>query len=138
MRDKSLTSLVVVVFILLAFGGADAAEKVIYSFNGVDGANPYNGVILKGGNLYGVTYAGGVYGNGTVFELTPSGNAWTETVLYNFTGGSDGALPFADLTFDGAGNLYGTTLYGGTEGAYGAGAVFELGQSKQGWGGKIL
>jgi uncharacterized repeat protein (TIGR03803 family) len=189
MRDKSLTSLVVVAFILLAFGSADAAEKVIYSFNGVDGANPYNGVILKGGNLYGVTYDGGAYGNGTVFELTPSGGVWTETVLYSFTGGSDGALPFADLTFDDAGNFYGTTLYGGTygggvvfeltpsqsgwseavlhsfrtgpnlssagpsrvtfkggklygtirsEGAYGAGAVFELGQSKQGWSGKIL
>jgi hypothetical protein len=57
MRAKILTSLVVVAFILLAFGSADAAENVIYYFNGVDGANPYNGVIFKGGNLYGVTYA---------------------------------------------------------------------------------
>jgi uncharacterized repeat protein (TIGR03803 family) len=189
MRAKSLTSLVVVAFILLAFGSADAAENVIYYFNGVDGAFPYNGVIFKGGNLYGVTYAGGVYGYGTVFELTPNGSAWTETVLYSFTGGSDGAFPFADLTFDAAGNLYGTTLNGGTygggvvfeltpaqsgwtetvlrsfrtrphsssaypsrltykgrklygtitaEGAYGAGAVFELVQSKQGWSGKTL
>ena len=61
MRAKGLTSLVVVAFVLLAFGSADAAENVIYYFNGVDGAYPYNGVTFKGGNLYGVTYAGGVY-----------------------------------------------------------------------------
>src|ERR1700693_112834 len=116
MCARNLASLVVIAFILLAFGNADAAERVVFSFNYADGANPYNGVILRGGNLYGVTYAGGAYGNGIVFELTPNGSAWTETVLYSFTGGSDGAFPYADLTFDDAGNLYGTTLYGGTYG----------------------
>ena len=134
MRAKILTSLVIA-FILLAFGSADAAENVIHYFNGVDGALPYNGVIFKGGNLYGVTYAGGLYGNGTVFELTPNGSAWTETVLYSFTGGSDGAFPFVGLTFDNAGNLYGTTLYGGT---YGGGVVFQLTPSQSGWTETVL
>ena len=138
MRGKSLARLVVAAFTLFGFGSVRAAvvENVIYYFNGQDGANPYNGVILKGGNLYGVTYDGGLYGNGTVFELAPNGTAWTETVLYNFTGGADGSLPFADLTLDGGGNFYGTTLYGGT---YGGGVVFELSPTSQGgWAETVL
>jgi uncharacterized repeat protein (TIGR03803 family) len=138
MRGKSLARLMVAALTLFGFGSIRAAvvENVIYYFNGQDGANPYNGVILKGGNLYGVTYGGGLYGSGTVFELAPNGTAWTETVLYNFTGGADGSLPFADLTFDNAGNFYGTTLYGGT---HGGGVVFELSPTSQGgWAETVL
>jgi len=63
---------------------------------------------------------GGSYSNGTVFELDKTGK---ETVLYSFAGGTDGASPFGSLVRDSAGNLYGTTYYGG---ASGMGAVFEL------------
>jgi len=63
-----------------------------------------------------------------VFELTPTSGGWKETVLYSFLGGVDGAYPTSSLAMDGAGNLYGTTLYGGTGGCVvtGCGTVFEL------------
>jgi len=77
------------------------------------------------GNLYGVSSNAGQYGYGRVFELSPSVSGWTETVLYNFTGGEDGAgpSPTQSLVFDTAGNLYGTTVDGGT---LNAGTVFKL------------
>src|SRR5271167_2677519 len=111
---------------------------------GNDGANPYAGVVFgPQGILYGTTpHAGGNgcdgSGCGTVFSLQPPPSAckavlcpWTETVLYSFTGGSDGATPvFGDVIFDSSGNLYGTTLFGGT---YSSGTVFELTRTGSGW-----
>jgi len=96
--------------------------KVLHSFGGgTDGASPF-GVLVRDGkdNVYGTTYAGGTSGHGTVFKVTPAG---TETVLYSFTGGTDGGAPWAWLVWHGEGNLYGTTSQGG---ASGAGVVFEL------------
>jgi uncharacterized repeat protein (TIGR03803 family) len=94
----------------------------LYSFTGgVDGNTPDAGLIAdNAGNLYGTTAFGGAYSNGVVFKLTPAG---TETTLYSFTGGNDGGNPFDSLVFDGAGNLYGTTEFGG---AYSNGMVFKL------------
>jgi len=93
--------------------------NVLYSFTGgSDGALPWAGMIADAaGNLYGTTYSGGASGQGTVFQLDPSG---TQTVLYSFTGGND-ASPWAGLIADAAGNLYGTT-----EGGDGPGEVFQL------------
>jgi uncharacterized repeat protein (TIGR03803 family) len=93
--------------------------NVLYSFTGSgDGALPWAGMIADAsGNLYGTTYGGGANGQGTVFQLDPSG---TLTVLYSFTGGND-ASPWAGLIADAAGNLYGTT-----EGGDGPGEVFQL------------
>jgi uncharacterized repeat protein (TIGR03803 family) len=75
------------------------------------------GLILDpAGNLYGTTEGGGKYGNGAIFELTPSSDGWTDNVLYSFcpkTPCLDGDTPYAGLTWDTAGNLYGTTEYGG-------------------------
>jgi uncharacterized repeat protein (TIGR03803 family) len=95
---------------------------VLYSFTGgSDGAYPEAGVIADvAGNLYGTTISGGANDAGTVFQLTPAGAL---NVLYSFTGGSDGALPWAGMIADAPGNLYGTT-YGG--GASGQGTVFKL------------
>jgi uncharacterized repeat protein (TIGR03803 family) len=103
-------------------------EKLLHSFtnNGHGGYNPYAALILDtAGCLYGTTYWGGDRGNnGTVFRLAPSrGGRWTEKVLHNFRGGSDGQLPWAGLVFDRVGNLFGTT-YGG--GAHSGGTVFEI------------
>jgi uncharacterized repeat protein (TIGR03803 family) len=103
-------------------------ETVLYSFaGGTDGATPLAGLVEDAtGNLYGTTSAGGANGNGTVFKLTApktKGAAWSETVLYSFGKGSDGATPYGGLIFDAAGNLYGTTSAGGAN-AYGT--VFQL------------
>ena len=110
----------------------DGTETALYSFTGEsDGAYPYASLIMdKKGNLYGTTYDGGItgcggHGCGVVFRLAPNG---TETVLYSFTGGSDGRGPFAGLITDGSGNIYGTTGYGGGTGCNGpgCGTVFKL------------
>jgi uncharacterized repeat protein (TIGR03803 family) len=89
-------------------------ETVFYAFTGsTDGGYPEAGVIRDSrGNMYGTTYSGGTDGLGTVFEVYANGQ---ETVLHNFTGGSDGGLPLgASLARDSAGNLYGTTPQGGS------------------------
>ncbi len=97
---------------------------VLHTFTGSDGSRPAAGLIFDGaGNLYGTTTVGGASFAGTVFKLTPSGTLWTETLLYSFTGGKDGAQPYAGVILDQAGHLYGTTVFGG---AHGAGVVFEV------------
>jgi uncharacterized repeat protein (TIGR03803 family) len=99
---------------------------MLYSFTGSgDGALPWAGMIADAsGNLYGTTYGGGADGQGTVFQLTPSG---TLNILHSFTG-SDGTYPSGDLIADAAGNLYGTTALGGanTSCPGACGTVFEL------------
>jgi uncharacterized repeat protein (TIGR03803 family) len=106
----------------------DGKEKPLHSFSGSDGFE-IGAVTLvrdKAGNFYGTTQDGGAYRYGTVFRLSPGG---TETVLYSFTGGSDGGDPYAGVILDVAGNLYGTTPYDGdTSCDYGdgCGTVFKL------------
>jgi uncharacterized repeat protein (TIGR03803 family) len=97
-------------------------ETVLYSFPGpADGSLPYSGVIRDAvGNFYGTTYGGGAYGYGVVYEMDAQGH---ETVLYTFTGGTDGGNPQAGVIRDSAGNLYGTTY---TSGAYGYGVVYKV------------
>jgi len=101
-------------------------EAVLYSFcfagqTCPDGYFPEAGLVRDvEGDLYGTTEEGGAYGYGVVFKLHQTGK---ETVLYSFTGGVDGATPTARIVRDPDGNLFGTTLYGGT---YGDGTVFKL------------
>jgi uncharacterized repeat protein (TIGR03803 family) len=100
---------------------AQGTETILLSFDGANGQYPVTGLIRDGvGNLYGTTFYGGTYGDGTVFKLSKTG---AETVLYSFSGGADGRSPAAGLIRDGAGNLYGTTEFGG---AFGNGTVFKL------------
>jgi len=89
----------------------DWKETVLYKFSGgSDGDLPNGGLIFdKKGNLYGTTRFGGQIGWGAVFKLAPHRGAWTETVIYSFTGGSDDGDPNGNPIFDQAGNLYGTT-----------------------------
>jgi uncharacterized repeat protein (TIGR03803 family) len=123
------------VFELIPKTGGGWTESVLYSFTGFDGGgdggNPYGGLIFdSSGNLYGTTSGYGKYNEGTVFKLTPhSGGGWTETVLYDFTGGNEGGGPYAGVISDAQGNLYGTTV-GGGKGA--VGVVFRLSPSKKG------
>ena len=118
------------VFELSPNGSGGWKETVLYSFTGgADGRLPWSYVMFdRKGNLYGTTEAGGTSAYGTVFELSPVGTSWTETVLYSFAGGAGGALPENGLIMDAAGNLYGTTQ-GGSVG----GGVFELRPSGGGW-----
>jgi uncharacterized repeat protein (TIGR03803 family) len=96
-----------------------------------DGALPYGGLIWgKDGSLYGTTYYAGANDQGTVYQLTNSSGAWTETVLYNFKGGSDGSSPIGALVSDAAGNLYGTTSDGGSGCA--CGVVFKVSHRSNG------
>ncbi len=100
------------------------AEAVLYNFSGGnDGGFPSDAPVMdKNGNLFGTTFNGGTNGYGTVFQLSPSAGAWTETVLYNFTGGNDGALPLASLLIYKNG-LVGPATEGGSNNT---GVVFSL------------
>jgi uncharacterized repeat protein (TIGR03803 family) len=126
-----------VVFKLAPNSKGSWTESILYSFcsvaNCIDGAYPFGGLTSDAvGNLYGTTQEGGgvlncnggSLGCGTVFKLVhKSGGSWSETVLYNFTNGSDGGQPLAGVILDTAKNIYGTTSSGGNNGQ---GVVFKL------------
>src|SRR6202042_448479 len=93
------------------------------------------------GAFYGVTEDGGAFNAGTVFELTNSGGMWTETTLYSFRGGRDGAFPQSTLTEDSKGVFYGTTVYGGTKTCnrgFARGTVFKLWYDGGTWKERVL
>jgi uncharacterized repeat protein (TIGR03803 family) len=136
----------VVALALMLVNGAWAAstEKVLHSFTGGnDGIDPAATLAAdSAGNLYGTTAQGGTgtlctNGCGTVFELSPlAGGKWKETILYSFTGGSDGKNPYGGVILDGKGDLYGTTVAGGSGGVCasdGCGVVFLLSKSGKRW-----
>ncbi len=110
-------------------------ETVLYQFGGIpDGGFPSGELLFdEAGNLYGTTALGGRDG-GVLYELTPSGNSWTESIVHNFSG-ADGLVPFGGVISDNAGNLYGTTQEGG---AHFAGNVFQFAHSGSGWMGTFL
>lgn len=114
-------------------------EKVLHRFgHGQDGGQPTNGVAFdRSSNFYGTANLGGAYNNGAVFEVTQSSGLWTETLIYNFTGGNDGGTPVSGVTINAAGDLYGTTSFGGL---YGTGVVYELSHSasESGWTQTVL
>ncbi len=136
-----------VVFELSPGANSKWTEKVLHKFQGgsKDGAQPLASLVLDGaGNLYGTTTEGGnsircgAYGCGVVFELSPAADGeWSEKILHKFqNNGKDGFAPDAGLTFDTAGNLYGTTTTGGTKGL---GTVFQLRLGANGkWIEKVL
>jgi uncharacterized repeat protein (TIGR03803 family) len=137
-QSRLAVPLAVLIGILLAASVASAqTERIVYAFTGPnngDGSGPNGGLVADSvGNLYLSTSFGGTTDAGTVVELSPSGRG-SETVLYSFTGSAgdgDGAYPFGNLVIDAAGNLYGTTFYGGAQtpcisGTVGCGTVFKL------------
>jgi uncharacterized repeat protein (TIGR03803 family) len=115
----------------LSPSGSSWVHTVLYSFTGgADGGQPYKGVTLDAeGNLYGTAVVGGSGGFcaedgcGVVYKLTHASGGWTQSVLYNFTGGNDGYGPGAGVAFDRHGNMYGTTPVGG---AKGYGTIWQL------------
>ena len=143
----------------LSRSGTSWVLKRIYEFQGnTDGWEPFARVVFgRDGSLYGTTQYGGnqppkTLGYGTIFKLTrPTSDCqapcwWTHTVLYRFTGESDGASPgVGDLIFDATGNIYGTTEAGGLIknscvpiAGPGCGVVFELSPSNTGWTEQVL
>jgi uncharacterized repeat protein (TIGR03803 family) len=122
---------------LLIMSAAAQNERVIYSFaGGADGSDPSTPLISdKVGNLYGATGQGGLYGDGTIFELMKNPSGWTHVVIFNFFD-TYGGFPGGSLAIDSEGNLYGTT---GTGGDNYKGNVYELSPSPEGgWTAKIL
>ena len=125
------------ILLVPAFAVAPSSFKLLYALKGGNNpGHPYDGVIFDAaGNLYGTTVEGGALTCddgpcGTVFRLTPkSGGIWSESTIYRFAGGTDGWGPFASLTTDGGGNLYGTT---GSGGSGSGGTVFDLKQNSNG------
>jgi uncharacterized repeat protein (TIGR03803 family) len=128
---RILSSLLLTTILAVAPLAAAQHFTDVYQFkSGPGGSSPYANVILdSNGNLYGTTTLDGAYAYGTVYEVSASGK---ETVLYSFSGtGGDGANPIAPLVRDAAGNLYGTTTYGGVFGGrcsdgVGCGTVFKI------------
>jgi uncharacterized repeat protein (TIGR03803 family) len=122
------------VFKLAPAAGGSYTETTLHVFTGFDGVTPAAGLIMdSAGNLYGTTRLGsgnpGI-GYGLVFKLSPDVNSvYTESILYSFTGGSDGGGPLAALVMDSVGNLYGTASFGGGGTANcsnGCGTIFKL------------
>jgi uncharacterized repeat protein (TIGR03803 family) len=121
----------------LGSGGA-YTQTVLHTFlGGADGRNPVVGLVRdQAGNLYGTVQLAGGGSAGTVFEMTPASNGtWTESTIYTFTGGTDGAVPLSPLIMDAAGNLYGTTSQGGSTGN---GVIYELSPNSGGWTETVL
>jgi len=125
-------------------------ETILHSFHryGKDGSLPYASLVMdEAGNLYGTTSAGGGHQNecgggypgcGTVFELSPTKQGWRETILYNFPNAKNGLSPGYALALDKDGNLYSTTIFGGSDGGSdecpsGCGVVFKIAHDSRGW-----
>jgi uncharacterized repeat protein (TIGR03803 family) len=125
-------SLLAVAVMLSTMAWATEKQTIVYEFtNKINGSEPSDGLISDGaGNFYGTTSHGGQRGCGTVFELSPnSSGGWSESVLYSFLCGADGANPLGNLIFDTKGNLYGVAQRGDSSVW---GTVFELSPASDG------
>lgn len=135
------------VYALVSLGGV-WHQYVLYNFGGypADAADPAHGAIAYDGKgtIYGATFLGGINNCndtdnacGTIYKLSRQANGqWKETILFNFSNGATGSNPLGGVVLDKAGNLYGTTAYGGSDGA---GVVYRLSPNKNGtWTYKVL
>ena len=107
------------------------SENTLHAFSEVgDGTEPFGGVVFdQAGNLDGMTLAGGIHNQGTIYQLTPSGSGWSEHQLYMFDGGTTGEGLYGTPVLDQQGNIYGTTCCSGPTGG---GTAFQLANS-QNW-----
>ena len=128
-----------VVFRLKPLANGTWAFRILHNFlGGTDGASGSAGRLIfdANGNLFGVSTAGGTAGAGVAWELSPTRSGeWTETILHEFGGQPDAVFPYGGLIFDAAGNLYGTSYYGG---ATNWGAVYKLTNTNGTWTESVL
>lgn len=113
-------------------------ESFVYSFAGEpDGAKPSGSIVWdeREASFFGTTLSGGMVGSGTVFRVRQNGSTWKEDVVYSFRGGSDAASPYGGVTADKAGNLYGSSFAGGTQGL---GTVYSLTRKGRGYTERVL
>jgi len=136
---------VVAAVTVLLTGSSWAASngKLLYSFTGgLDGGDPATALTFDAsGNAYGTTVTGGDFGCGTVFQLTPSGGRFTESVLFSFDCFTTGKNPYGGVIVDSKGNLYGTTVAGGFGGICagdGCGVVYMLSNSGGTWNETVM
>jgi len=130
-------SMLAVAMLILAGSVLSVAQKetVLYRFKGgSDGISPQGSLVAdQAGNFYGTTYRGGASDVGTVYQLKAP--HWAETVLYSFQAGADGYSPVGSLVFDQAGNLYGVTVWGGSENG---GTIFKLTPQGGSWAETVI
>lgn len=124
---------------------AQGSETVIHHFPSESGDGSIPSTPLSAdsaGNFYGTTGYGGAYGEGSVFELTPTSTGWSESLIYSFAGGATGSSPgYTSVAIDKNGNIYGTTYTGGTVNSAcstGCGLVYELSPTSSGWQETVL
>ena len=143
-RIKFSSSTFLVISVLLVGTSFASSERVIYSFTGGnDGGDPATPLTFdSAGNAYGTTVIGGTSNCGTAFKLTPSGGGqWQQSVIHSFDCMAEGKYPYGGVILDSHGNIYGTTVSGGTGGfcaGDGCGVVFELTQSGGSWTDTVL
>jgi uncharacterized repeat protein (TIGR03803 family) len=101
--------------VLLGPAAPVAKLRVLHHFGEDDGEYPDTDLVMDAdGALYGMTVQGGDFNSGTVFRLAHTPTSWEESVLYSFTSGADGGQPYGGVTLDASGNVYGTTVVGGS------------------------
>lgn len=132
------------------FEVANGQGSAIHVFTGnPDGAYPYGTLLFdnRSGNIYGTTQYGGLYDQGTIFELSSNGDGtWSESILYSFRGASDGGQPYSGVVIDSYGSLYGAATVGGlavkacyTAFGPGCGVIFKLRKNTDGtWSQRVL
>lgn len=130
---------VFILFATIASPVAHAQAKTVFDFSSSnEGANPQGGLIFDhAGNIYGTARAGGINDLGVVFELVPqSGGTWSQQILHDFTGGSDGYGPVgSSLTLSSSGTLYGTAPFGGSKNE---GVAYSLANSSGTWQEQVI
>src|SRR5579872_3593247 len=129
------------IFELSPTGNGAWVETILHNFGGLDGLDPYAGVVLdNSGDLFGTTAFSGTYycaNCGIAYLLkhpVSAGDPWQEIVMHRFVGGADGSIPFSDLTVVGD-IVYGTTSAGG---ANNDGVVFQIKRVGSGWGENVI
>jgi uncharacterized repeat protein (TIGR03803 family) len=107
-------------------------RTLLYDFQGgSDGWQPAGDLVFdQAGNIYGTTFYGAYNGFGSVYKLTPSGDGWTESLLFQDPSGSDWIQPSGGVILDSSGDLFGVFAFGGTNSW---GGVYELTPSGSGW-----